>query len=324
MEFNLPRLISRALRRFPFNHFRGSRLSTSKQLMAALIGALVLSGCTEARLLTHVAKTTSGKPEPIYKVGQPYKIGNVWYHPREQPEYDKTGIASWYGKKFHGLTTANGENYDMNTMTAAHPTLPMPSLVRVTNLENGRSTILRVNDRGPFKNNRIIDVSRQAANMLGFRERGLAKVRVQYLGRAALHARGPVPAPGQSLQIASAGATYPVPQPLPADRPAQAAGFSQTAQIGTGPLPSVSAKPSPAVSARMFVQAGAFGSEANAHRLGNELRHLGGITIAPVQSKKAGRLFRVRVGPLATIADADSALASVLNLGHTGAKIVVD
>lgn len=284
--------------------------------MAVLIGAFVLSGCTEARLLTHVAKTTSGKPEPIYKVGQPYKIGNVWYHPREQPEYDKTGIASWYGKKFHGLVTANGESYDMNTMTAAHPTLPMPSLVRVTNLENGRSTILRVNDRGPFKNNRIIDVSRQAANMLGFRERGLAKVRVQYLGRAALHARGPVPAPGQSLQIASAGSTYPVPQPLPPDQHIQTAGLPDAAQIGS---PSSSA-----VSDRMFIQAGAFGSEANAHRLGNQLRHLGDITIAPVHSKKAGRLFRVRVGPLATIADADATLASILDLGHNGAKIVVD
>ncbi|MCY4035661.1 MAG: septal ring lytic transglycosylase RlpA family protein [Hyphomicrobiales bacterium] len=116
-----------------------------------------------------------------YKIGKPYQISGQWYHPHHNPEYDEVGIASWYGPGFHGNTTANGEIYDQNALTAAHPTLPMPVLVRVTNLENGRSLVLRVNDRGPFVGGRIIDVSRRAAERLGFWRQGTAWVRVKYL-----------------------------------------------------------------------------------------------------------------------------------------------
>ena len=115
------------------------------------------------------------------KVGRPYQVGGVWYYPRQDPAYDETGQASWYGPKFHGRATANGERFDMNDLTAAHRTLPMPSMVLVTNLENGRSIKLRVNDRGPFVDNRIIDVSRRAAQFLGFERKGVARVRVQIL-----------------------------------------------------------------------------------------------------------------------------------------------
>jgi rare lipoprotein A len=114
-----------------------------------------------------------------YKVGKPYQINGIWYYPKVDYEYDEVGIASWYGPGFHGEMTANGEIYDMNAMTAAHKTLPMPSIVRVTNLENGRTVKLRVNDRGPFVGERIIDVSRRAAQMLGFYGAGTARVRVQ-------------------------------------------------------------------------------------------------------------------------------------------------
>lgn len=123
-------------------------------------------------------------PPPLsgnYKIGKPYEISGQWYYPHHNPDYDEVGIASWYGPGFHGRTTANGEIYNQEALTAAHPTLPMPTLVRVTNLENGRSMVLRVNDRGPFVDNRIIDVSRRAAEDLGFRRQGIAKVRVQYL-----------------------------------------------------------------------------------------------------------------------------------------------
>ena len=104
-----------------------------------------------------------------YKIGKPYEISGQWYYPHHNPDYDEVGIASWYGPGFHGRKTANGEIYDQDALTAAHTTLPMPTLVRVTNLENGRSMVLRVNDRGPFVDNRIIDVSRRAAEDLGFR-----------------------------------------------------------------------------------------------------------------------------------------------------------
>jgi len=119
-----------------------------------------------------------------YKVGQPYEVGGQWYTPREQPDYDEEGIASWYGPSFYGHRTADGEIFNAEDMTAAHPTLPMPVYVRVTNLDNGRQAVLRVNDRGPYANNRIIDVSEHAAEVLGFKRAGTAHVRVQYLGRA--------------------------------------------------------------------------------------------------------------------------------------------
>ena len=116
-----------------------------------------------------------------YKVGKPYKISGQWYYPKEDYSYSEVGIASWYGKDFHAKKTANGENYDMNTLTAAHRTLPLPSIVRVTNLENGRSLVLRVNDRGPYAKNRIIDISKRGAQLLGFQTQGTAKVRVDLL-----------------------------------------------------------------------------------------------------------------------------------------------
>ncbi|QRM57124.1 septal ring lytic transglycosylase RlpA family protein (plasmid) [Sinorhizobium sp. BG8] len=121
-----------------------------------------------------------------YVVGRSYVVKGKRYYPREDPKYDTTGIASWYGSAFHGRLTANGEIYDKEHLSAAHPTLPLPSYVRVTNLENGSSLILRVNDRGPFHKGRLIDVSSKAADMLDLKHRGTASVRVQYVGRARL------------------------------------------------------------------------------------------------------------------------------------------
>jgi len=119
-----------------------------------------------------------------YQVGKPYKIAGKWYKPKEVTRYEKTGVASWYGDAFHGRKTANGEIYNMNAYSAAHPTLPLPSYVRVTNLANGNSVVVRVNDRGPFAHNRLIDLSKRAAGVLDFRRQGVAKVHVSYLGRA--------------------------------------------------------------------------------------------------------------------------------------------
>src|SRR5205807_6576874 len=126
-----------------------------------------------------------GEPVPkgggAYRLGRPYMVGGRWYYPQENPRYRREGLASWYGEDFHGRLTANGEVYDMNSLSAAHPTLPMPSYVRVTNLSNQRSVIVRINDRGPSHGNREIDLSGKAAALLGFREHGLARVRVEYV-----------------------------------------------------------------------------------------------------------------------------------------------
>jgi rare lipoprotein A len=122
----------------------------------------------------------------VYKVGEPYQVGGRWYNPREQPEYDRVGIASWYGSDFHGRHTANGEVFDMHALTAAHPTLPIPSYAYVTNLSNNRTILVRINDRGPYVGERMIDLSKGSADALGLRGRGTGRVRVRYAGPAPL------------------------------------------------------------------------------------------------------------------------------------------
>ncbi len=151
-----------------------------------------------------------------YKVGKPYLVGGQWYTPREQPGYDATGIASWYGDDFHGRKTSNGELYDMNALTAAHPTLPMPSYAYVTNLDNGRTILLRINDRGPYVANRVIDLSRASARALGSEGRGLGHVRVRYAGPAPLNGYD-----GRERQFLAS-------QPWPTSSPAYASAASQT------------------------------------------------------------------------------------------------
>jgi rare lipoprotein A len=160
-----------------------------------------------------------GEPVPkgggTYRVGKPYVVGGRVYVPEEDVNYREEGLASWYGDDFHGRLTANGEVFDMGSLTAAHPTLPMPCYARVTNLSNGKSLIVRVNDRGPYHGNRLIDVSNKAAELLEFKGNGVARVRVEYVGRAPLEGsddrqliatlRTGVPAPSPSLvRVASA------------------------------------------------------------------------------------------------------------------------
>jgi rare lipoprotein A len=160
-----------------------------------------------------------GEPVPkgggTYRVGKPYVVGGRVYVPEEDVNYREEGLASWYGDDFHGRLTANGEVFDMDSLTAAHPTLPMPCYARVTNLTNGKSLIVRVNDRGPYHGNRLIDVSNKAAELLEFKGSGVARVRVEYIGRAPLEGtddrqlvatlRTGVPAPAPSMvRVASA------------------------------------------------------------------------------------------------------------------------
>ena len=160
-----------------------------------------------------------GEPVPkgggTYRVGRPYTVAGRVYVPEEDAAYREEGLASWYGNDFHGRLTANGEVFDMASLTAAHPTLPMPSYARVTNLSNGKSLIVRVNDRGPYHGNRLIDVSNKAAELLEFKGHGVARVRVEYVARAPLEGsddrqlvatlRTGVPAPSPSMvRVASA------------------------------------------------------------------------------------------------------------------------
>ena len=148
-----------------------------------ILTILFLTSCSETTFLINSAKKISKWDEdPMYKVGNPYKINGKWYYPAIDYNYNEVGIASWYGPGFHGKKTANGEVFDQNKISAAHKTLPMPSIVKVTNLDNGKVLEnIRVNDRGPFAGNRIIDLSKKAAQELGFVNSGVAKVRVEIM-----------------------------------------------------------------------------------------------------------------------------------------------
>jgi rare lipoprotein A len=168
--------------------------------LGLLVPALLIAACSSTSRTTTARPTKDyGQASPrvvhagpvpkgggVYKVGEPYKVDGQWHTPREEPNYDRTGVASYYAEDFHGRRTSNGEVFDMWALSAAHPTLPLPSYVYVTNLENGRTMLLRVNDRGPYVNDRIIDVSQTAARYLGFETRGTARVRVRYAGQAPL------------------------------------------------------------------------------------------------------------------------------------------
>jgi rare lipoprotein A len=197
---------------------------------AAVAACLVLANCASSdkfasRVDPKYGVSSSprvvalGDPVPrgggTYRVGKPYTVAGRVYVPEEDPNYRAEGMASWYGDDFHGRLTANGEVFDMTSLTAAHPTLPIPSYVRVTNIRNGKSLIVRVNDRGPYHGNRLIDVSNKAAELLEFKHNGVARVRVEYVGRAPLEGsddrqlvatlRTGVPAPTpSSVRVASA------------------------------------------------------------------------------------------------------------------------
>ena len=190
-----------------------------------------------------------GEPVPkgggVYRVGAPYVVAGRTYFPTDDPNYRAEGLASWYGDDFHGRMTANGEVFDPNAISAAHPTLPLPSYARVTNLSNGRSIIVRINDRGPFHGNRIIDVSGRAAYLLGFRAAGTGWVRVEYVGRAPLQGSDdrileatlrldePAPAPN-GVKLA---ATSIVPVMTRAPVPARNTRLASAAQNDVSPVP---------------------------------------------------------------------------------------
>ena len=220
----------------------GGLVGRTARVGAVLFSCAVLANCSANKVLGDKYSprvVADGDPVPkgggAYRVGQPYTINGKTYYPSENPSYRAEGIASWYGPDFHGRLTANGEVFDMHGISAAHPTMPLPSYARVTNLDNGRSIIVRVNDRGPYARNRIIDVSIGAANALRFYGDGLAHVRVEYVGRApiegsddrvllaTLREGAPAAVPAQ-LMVASAAPFVPgfdeeAGTPIPAERP---------------------------------------------------------------------------------------------------------
>jgi rare lipoprotein A len=328
-----------------------------------LSSLLLLTACAEAQFGSHIAKSVyPDRSQGSYKVGKPYLIDGQEYYPREQFDYTETGIASWYGPGFHGKQTANGERYDQNELTAAHKTLQMPSLVRVTNLENGRSLVVRVNDRGPYSRGRIIDMSSKGADLLGFKGKGTAKVRVDVLREEsqmiAEHARQGKDTRGYEVALNKPGGKLLMPTSVPGaieTMPVETVQTAAVASVESVPLgtttlagdaiqqpASITPEPvlghvtndgrfmpdpvvthQPVVQTSIYVQAGAFGNEANAQNLSRALSTYGNASV--YQANIGGQQFyRVRLGPYQTVDQADQALANVVAHGSPQAVIIVE
>ncbi len=320
--------------------------------------ALLLAGCGSVDGKREGGPTVSPTPAPMtaggdgpVKIGDPYTIAGVTYTPADVTDYDDVGYASWYGEELAGRPTANGETFNPGAISAAHKTLPLPSYVEVTALDTGRTILVRVNDRGPMVNDRLIDLSRGAADQLGIAEGGTAAVRVRRTNppmaeRAQLRSGNPVPeriaTPDSLLSILrNKLKALPAPKAAMAAEPA-APIASGTAKPGDdrfviegesakkpeakpAPKPAAATKPAPAKPApatkpaatagSYAVQVGAFSSEANAN---TAAKSVGGSV------SKAGNLWRVRMGPFSSDADAKAALGKAKAKGFRDATVVRD
>ncbi|MBI3199120.1 MAG: septal ring lytic transglycosylase RlpA family protein [Rhodospirillales bacterium] len=299
------------------------------------IGSVLVVGCLVVGLAA-CGSTSGGKggvaQRGTYKVGAPYKIDGVWYTPKEEFSHVETGVASWYGPGFHGKSTANGERYDQSDRTAAHRTLQMPSIVRVTNLSNGQSTVVRINDRGPFASSRVIDLSRTAAESLAVKD-------------VAINGGGPTEQNAALAQLASGRRAPQQPQQVMATAQPAAAPPATQVQAGWPSNPrnsAVTQEPAPAPSAKggptiatlasaspaasgggFYVQTGSFSTAENAERQRGAVRSYGSSEIS--QASASGRdVYRVRLGPYTT-SDAAGIVADRLKRsGYGDARVVVD
>lgn len=258
-------------------------------------------------------------PDFPIKIGKPYQVQGVWYSPSDDRGYDEVGYASWYGDAFHGAPTANGERFDMDMVGAAHKTLPLPSYVEVTALESGRTLLVRVNDRGPFVTNRIIDLSRRSAQLLGIDRKGVARVRVRRVE----------PPEADRLALRSGVAARPRPD-APALELAQLdqrfqAKFTAWSSASAAVSTSVSKPPAPKAAPvqlatraplaldAWFVQIGAFGDQGHAQALAAR-------TGAGLQGD--GNFYRVRLGPYFDEQSAQAALARMQGQGYQDARLI--
>lgn len=289
--------------------------------LMALAG-VILSACATPKPKLDIGRTVASSPRgpmvspsgrPLRGTEKPYQIRGVWYYPKADPDYDVRGVGSWYGEQFHNRRTANGEIFDMDLPSAAHTTLPLPSLVEVTNLDNGRKMVVRVNDRGPFVGDRVIDLSRAAAEELGYRRQGVARVRVRYIGPAAKTAF-------ESRQYATAQPSQPSPRKVAEVADAPRAWPTEAPLVATPKISPPEEAP-PVRQAAFKVQAGAFANRENAERAVAQLRTTGWATIEPLE-RSGGTLYRVTVMAGEDEGEAWSVRDRVAALGYSGATVL--
>jgi len=338
------------------------------RIFALLAVVVTMSACTKIEYASHlvkkvlprqVASTDNVGAGGNFKVGNPYKIAGRWYYPKEQYDLVETGIASWYGPGFHGKKTANGDTFNQHELTAAHRTLQMPSLVRVTNLENGRAVIVRVNDRGPYKRGRVIDVSERVAELLGFKGKGTAKVKLQVMKQESLKvaraAKSGQSTRGYEVAMNGGGAQLVTAQPVSVTQPYQVASIQPAAapdqptvvapvnremlstpgtqtgitNIVPGHMNAGGFYPDPVITeypvaqTGIYVQAGSFSVAGNAQALTTRLAdyNRADVYTAVIDGKT---FYRVRLGPVSSVEEADELLARIVQNGHREAMIVVE
>jgi len=258
----------------------------------------------------------------VYKVGNPYTVLGQSYTPKEDYGYSETGTASWYGDDFHNKRTANGETYNMHAITAAHRTLPLPSIVRVTNLENGKSIIARVNDRGPYVKNRIIDVSQKGAELLGYKNKGTAKVKVEILAKEsralknALLAKNDSDLKSASAPLTTASATaYEI-----SNTPSTPLKYTSEITLASNAKAPV-ALPENSGDGPFFVQVGAFADYDKAKMMADNMKRFGNVSIYEAYLSKNG-VYRVRLGAYSNRGEALKILDRVLDYGHADVTLV--
>lgn len=311
-------------------------LSVSCILLAM---SLTISGCSSNKSYNASRDPFAGIGSPRYKgtgpvpmgggryhVGEPYQVAGRWFTPKEQPKYDKTGPASWYGEAFNRRMTSNGEWFDMTRLTAAHPTLPLPSYAKVTNVNNGKTVVVRINDRGPFVGPRIIDLSKQSASALGFKRQGTATVRVQYIGPAPLDDDGSnLVAMNRELENGT-----PLRQMIAAASGKRRVEPVQVAEADPVEQGAYAFEPEPPIAemeqgipsaVNYFVQAGTFADPDNAERLRQEFVNIGPVQVAELMGND-GPVYRMRVGPFDNLSDAESALNQVHGYGLPDAHLL--
>ena len=272
-----------------------------KNKILSSILLITLSGCIPN---VHAKKSDTQQVvnNTHYKVGKPYKVNNRQYNPKKHNNYTEVGIASWYGSKadkFHNKTTANGDIYNKRSLTAAHKTLPMPCMVRVTNLSNNRSVMVMINDRGPFVHGRIIDLSERAAELLGMKNRGVAKVKVEYLTKESKELLSAMQLPeveGHKPRSLQKGYEYVE---------------AKNSKIKNNVTP-------------LFVQLGAYKTKNNAEQIVQKAANLGQNAHITEVSNMDSILYKVRIGPFFKQEAVQNLLSNLIANGHNKATIVAD
>ena len=281
------------------------------KFLLTLSAVLCITGCASERPIEY--KTLTQEVEAIKEDGGVYKLGTTYtalgqkYTPKEDYNYKETGIASWYGADFHNKRTANGEIYNMHAVTAAHRTLPLPSIVRVTNLENGRSIIARVNDRGPYVKNRIIDLSQKGAELLGYKMQGTARVKVEILEKESRALKEAMLSKNNSSSSTNKTIKY-----------------SQVTTANTKNSPqsaSASSLTTPTTNGNFYVQVGAYADLDKAKEMAENMKRFGKVSIYEAYLSKDG-IYRVRLGAYHTRDEALQILDRVLDYGHADVTIV--